>query len=136
MLAWRREQGSNASVEAAERRHRRLAIVAVAALLALAAMTAWRSTHCLSDAARRAADTAHARELVARSSSLVARSSALLAQDPLRGACRTGGPTDPTAAAETAPATRSRRRGAKILQSRKRPRERGGLIQLDARRND
>ena len=105
VLAWRREQELERERRAAERRHRRLAIVAVAALLALAAMTAV-AIYALSQRreARRAADTAHARELVARSSSLVARSSALLAQDPLEsvGLAAQAARLDPTAAAETA----------------------------------
>jgi WD40 repeat protein len=85
VLAWRREQELERERRAAEKRHRRLAIVAVVALLALAAMTAV-AVYALSQRrdARRSANRARARELVARSSSLVARSSALVSRDPLR----------------------------------------------------
>jgi WD40 repeat protein len=85
VLAWRREQELERERRAAERRHRRLAVVALVALLALAAMTAV-AIYALSQRrdARRSADRAQARELVARSSGLVARSAALLGRDPLQ----------------------------------------------------
>ncbi|MET0560102.1 MAG: AAA family ATPase, partial [Gaiellaceae bacterium] len=105
VLTWRREQELDRERRAAETRHRRLAIVAVAALLALAAMTAV-AIYALSQRrqARRSADRAQARELVARSSGLVARSSALLGQDPVESIALAAQAArlDPTAEAETA----------------------------------
>jgi WD40 repeat protein len=105
VLAWRREQELERERRAAERRHRRLAIVALVALLALAAMTAV-AIYALSQRrdARRSAQRAQTRELVARSSGLVARSSALLGQDPLQSIAfaAQAARLDPTANAETA----------------------------------
>ena len=105
VLAWRREQELDRERRAAERRHRRLAIVALVALLALAAMTAV-AIYALSQRrdARRSAQRAQARELVARSSGLVARSSALLGQDPWQSIALAAQAArlDPTPGAETA----------------------------------
>jgi WD40 repeat protein len=105
VLAWRREQELERERREAERRHRRLAIVAVAALLALAAMTAV-AIYALSQRrdARRSAQRAQARELVARSSGLVARSAALLGQDPVQsiGLAAQAARLDPTPEAENA----------------------------------